>query len=119
MDNVKRFFEKVQADAGIQGKLKAMQEKTQEEAIAATIALAKENGFEISQEDLLAYARGVQEAIGKNRELDEAELEAVAGGSYQNWLIGSLMILFCVVSLSDGSECKLNTNEVYRPKGNN
>lgn len=101
MENIKQFFEKVQADAGLQEKLKALQEKTQEEAVDAVIALAGENGFEATREGLMEYIKAAGKAVNENAELDDAELDAVAGGASDGWIIGSAFTLgfACLVSL--------------------
>jgi len=65
---LKAFLEAVKADAALSEKLKAATDAD------AAVAIAKEAGFEISAEVLVAgLNRGV-------RQLSDAELEAVAGG---------------------------------------
>ena len=76
MEKVKKFYEKAMADVNLQDKLKGFKGLEKEKAIEAIIALAKENGFEFSKEDHLAFSN-VQKGAG---ELNEADLDAVAGG---------------------------------------
>ncbi len=101
MENVKRFLEKVQTDAALQEKLKAMQGKPQVEVITAIMALAKENGFEITKEDLQKYVEAAAKAsAAQNGELNEAELDAVAGGGLGEWIGYSVLSfgVFCAGS---------------------
>ena len=68
-EQLKAFLEAVKADAALSEKLKAATDAD------AAVAIAKEAGFEISAEVLVA---------GLNRqseEISDAELEAVAGGT--------------------------------------
>ncbi len=118
MENIKLFFEKIQADAKLQEKLKALQEKTQEETVDAVVALAKESGYEVTREDLMEYMKAAGKAVNENAELEDAELDAVAGGGYNDWVIvsGFSLGLGCLVSLAIGGKCKLN-KEPYTDDG--
>ncbi len=75
-DQLKAFWEAVEADAGLKDKLKAAVEgeiDTPDE-IAAVLAIAKEAGFTITAADLLRNQ--AQDIL----ELSDEELEGVAGG---------------------------------------
>jgi predicted ribosomally synthesized peptide with nif11-like leader len=65
-DQLKAFLEAVNADAGLQEKLKGAAD------LDAFVAMAKDAGFDVSKADWLKH----QEI----QELSEAELEGVAGG---------------------------------------
>lgn len=101
MESIKQFFEKVQADAELQEKLKALQGKTQEEVVDAVVVLANKYGFEITKGDFLKYVEAAKAFAAQNGELNEAELDAVAGGGLPEWLIMSVgsIGLACAASL--------------------
>ncbi len=74
--NVKAFFEKVEGDKGLQGKLKTSAEKykAQEDvAMADLVKIAAEAGFKFTASDCAEARKQVVE------ELSEDELKAVAG----------------------------------------
>lgn len=100
MDNMVRFYEKVQTDKGLQQKIKEMKDMGQEEAIAAILALAKENGFEINREGFNKYMETAAKSAAKNGELAEAELDSVAGGGTGEWVAYSIFSfgMFCAAS---------------------
>jgi predicted ribosomally synthesized peptide with nif11-like leader len=100
MENIKLFFEKVYADADLQEKLKAMQGMAQDEAMEAVAVLARENNFKITKEDLLKYADAAKESTMKSGELNEAELDAVAGGGPVEWILMTAGFgIGCIASL--------------------
>ena len=78
-EQLKAFLEKVKADTSLQEKLKAAADSD------AVLAIAKEEGFSISIDDIKAQQSG----------LSDKELENVAGGAggfdtkklWYNWLI--------------------------------
>ncbi len=100
MDNIARFYEKVQMDKGLQQKIKEMKGMGQEDTITAIIALAKENGLEISREDFLNYMEAAAKSAVKNGELDETDLDAVAGGGTGEWVAYSIFSfgIYCAAS---------------------
>ncbi len=65
-EQLKAFWEAVQADAGLQEKLSAVKDA------AAIVAIAKDAGFEISTEELNKA----------QAELSDEELSGVSGGAY-------------------------------------
>jgi predicted ribosomally synthesized peptide with nif11-like leader len=111
VNNINQFFEKLQADSKLQEKLQAIQGKTQEEVMEAVIALAKENHFEVTKEDFLKATDAAKEAAPENIELDEAELDAVAGGGAVEWGVASVASfgIACLVSMARGNRCSLDT----------
>ena len=66
-EQLKAFWEAVQADAGLQEKLKAAADAN------AVAAIAKEAGFSICADDL-------KNALNAQSEISDEELEGVAGG---------------------------------------
>ncbi len=101
MEKIGLFFEKVQTDVELQEKLRALQGKTQDEAVDTVVALALENGFEVTRDDFLRFVETAKASAAKNGELNEAELDAVAGGGLPEWVIMSVgsMGLGCAASL--------------------
>jgi predicted ribosomally synthesized peptide with nif11-like leader len=68
-EQLKAFLEAVKADAGLQEKLKGAAD------LDAAVALAKEEGFDVSKADWLKYQ------AGQILELSDEELEGVSGGA--------------------------------------
>lgn len=73
-ENLKKFLDLIENDKELEAKAIACNEAGPDGAIAATIALAKEYGIELTEADFEAKA---ETASG---ELDDDELDAVAGG---------------------------------------
>ncbi len=71
VENIKAFNEKINASADLQKKFKETGGDAEK-----YIALAKENGFEISKADIEAY----KESLKPEGELSEEQLSDVAGG---------------------------------------
>ena len=67
-EQLKAFLEKVQGDTSLQEKLKAAADSV------AVLAIAKENGFDLSADDLKKA----------QSDIEDAELEGAAGGQ-QPW----------------------------------
>jgi predicted ribosomally synthesized peptide with nif11-like leader len=70
-EQLKAFLEKVKADTSLQEKLKAAADSD------AVLAIAKEEGFSISIDDIKA----------QQSELSEEELEGVTGGCAYSWVV--------------------------------
>lgn len=75
-----KFYEKVKNDVELQDKIMHMGVKTAEEALEAVTKLANSSGFDFGREDLDAYARQIVKQFDKDGELNEADLDSVAGG---------------------------------------
>jgi predicted ribosomally synthesized peptide with nif11-like leader len=72
-DNLKALIEKVSTDEELKKKVDALKElKDEKEIIAATIKIAGEYGIVITEDDF----------VPKDGEVDDNELNSVAGGSY-------------------------------------
>ncbi len=78
VENIKAFNEKINASEDLQKKFKETAGDAEK-----YIALAKENGFEISNADIEAY----KESVKPEGELTEDQLSDVAGG-----LVSSLSV---------------------------
>ena len=79
-ENVKKFFEEVSKNEGLQKQLKEATEKPSAEVqkaleaqSAAVVEVAKKAGFDFTAQEMLEQAAG-------NQKLDQGELDAVAGG---------------------------------------
>lgn len=70
-ENMKRFLELVSGSEELRERLEAWNRLTGTEAEDRVIALAAENGIHLTKEDFT-----------DNREIDDDELDAVAGGMY-------------------------------------
>ena len=71
-ENLKKFLELVSKDETLKKKVLDCNEMEKEDAIRASIALAKEVGIELSEADFSVKETG--------KELLDDEMEAVAGG---------------------------------------
>ncbi len=73
-EQLKALWEAVQADAGLEEKLKSA------ENLDAAVELAKQAGFDVTKADLLKYQ--AQQTV----ELSDEELDNVAGGMDFGWV---------------------------------
>ncbi|HWR54982.1 MAG TPA: Nif11-like leader peptide family natural product precursor [Negativicutes bacterium] len=69
----KAFGKKISEDQALKQKFK----EVGPENLAGVIALAKENGFDVTEADFLAAAK----ELDASKELSDADLEKVAGGN--------------------------------------
>jgi predicted ribosomally synthesized peptide with nif11-like leader len=76
-EQLSALFAKLKEDAGLQQKLKAAAD------LDTAMAIVKEAGFDVSKADWLRY----QEQ--QSHELNDSELESVAGSKSSNWEGGS------------------------------
>ena len=75
IDDLKAFFAKLETDADLQAKARALQGSAADERVAGLCALAADAGFTVTAEDLKSAAAGSAAA-----ELDDQSLRAVVGG---------------------------------------
>ncbi len=100
IEEIGKFYEKVKNNAELQDKIMHMGAKTAEEALEVVTKIAYSDGFAFTKEELNAYAQQAVKKLAKEGELDEADLDAVAGGGTNEW------VLFSV--LSAGISCGLS-----------
>ncbi|SFG13340.1 Nitrogen fixation protein of unknown function [Desulfotomaculum arcticum] len=106
-ENIKKFYEAVAADEGLRTKLNDLNKQYQGEAMdeekkAALVEklilpIAAEMGLDFTLEELRQYVEDMGQA-NVNRELDNNELDAVAGGAIGACLLVGVqvgMIGFC------------------------
>ena len=74
-ENLKKFLELVASNKELEAKVMACNDLSADEAKAAMIRLAKENGIELTVSDF------EKKAAPANCELNDDELDAVAGGA--------------------------------------
>jgi len=78
------FYQKLQSDTKLQADLQRIQAAHPDggdEATKALIALARKQGFELSESDMQAFMKSEAEAqAAGGAELSDEQLEAVAGG---------------------------------------
>ena len=74
-ENLKKFLDMLASDKELEAKALACNELGEEKGKEAMLALAKECGFELSAADF------EEKAESTSRELDDDELDAVAGGA--------------------------------------
>lgn len=88
--NVELFFRKINEDAALQEKIKHLFAANRENVLAGFVALGAEIGCNFSAEEIQQYMREIQQQEEQQGELDEAELEAVAGGNTGLWIVTSI-----------------------------
>ena len=100
MEKMKELFEKVSKDATLQEKYSVIMkdaEKAGEDVKKKLAAFAKEEGYDITFEEMQAFFK---ELTNKNKgELSDAELDMVAGGKGG---VGKALIFVSVASLGLG-----------------
>jgi predicted ribosomally synthesized peptide with nif11-like leader len=94
LDALKDFGKKVMEDADLKAKAK----KVGMENVDGIIALAKENGFDISKEDFIAAAKEAQ----SSDELNEDDLEKIAGGVATSTAAAAVGVAAAVVGAAAG-----------------
>lgn len=99
-ENVKLFLQKVSEDVQLQQKVKGLYAENQENIQESIVKLGIENGYDFSKEDMQQLAQETAAALQQNGELDDAQLEAVAGG--RGFGVGDL-IFISIMSL--GTAC--------------
>jgi predicted ribosomally synthesized peptide with nif11-like leader len=87
-EQLSALLAKLKEDAGLQEKLKGAAD------LDAVVALAKEEGFDVSKADWLKYQ------ANQTLELSDEELERVSGGG--TWLCTALLLCPVVLALSVG-----------------
>ena len=94
VENVKAFFDKVEEDKGLQGKVKALAEKRKaqdEETASEIVNIAAETGLDFTADHLAEARKGIVE------DLSEDELRSVAGGRVGYSCTGILMKEACQI----------------------
>lgn len=84
-ENVKLFMEKMQTSEELQEKVKELYSKNRTSFQEGIIKLGTESGCEFSAEDLQQLAEIKAEALHQHGELDDSQLENVAGGYGNLW----------------------------------
>ena len=90
MENARGFYEKVSVDKVLQQKIGELIKKDPKKIGAVIIKTAKENGFEFSEEEMKAFIAEKAKTVKPARELNDSELESVAGGGKTDWVVESI-----------------------------
>jgi len=107
MNQMEELYRKVADDAGLQAKLaKAMKDAEKAGEFAAKqnlTAFAKDAGYDIKVEEMQTFFKDLAEK--ENEELSDTELDMVAGGKSQGYLVASIMSLgfACAIASIVGS----------------
>jgi predicted ribosomally synthesized peptide with nif11-like leader len=110
IDNARKFYEKVKTDQGLQQKIGEQAKEKPAEMEAIIIKVAGDNGFKFNAEEMKTI---IAEVAPKGGELNNAELEMVAGGSKYNWATTSILTfgIGCAISgalnatIAKGDDC--------------
>lgn len=89
-ENAEKFYEKVQADQGLQQKIGELAKENPQGITTVIINTAKENGYEFNEAEMKAFIAEEAKKVNFSGELDDTELESVAGGGKWAWAIASL-----------------------------
>jgi len=81
LENVKLFLEEVKESKELQEKLRALPADDVETAVNRCVAIAVEEGFEFTAQELKQVMNESAEKA-KEEELSDAELEDVSGGGF-------------------------------------
>lgn len=100
IDNVKMFFKKIGEDQELLDKVKGLHDEHQENLRASLVKLGADAGYPFDTEDLERFRQEIMADTGLNEELDDAQLEAVAGGSEELWIFISVTTLGIVCAFS-------------------
>lgn len=91
MENAKAFYEKVTADQGLQQKIGGLAKEDPKGIEGIILKVAKENGFEFTAEEMKAFTAEKAKTASPTGELNDSELEAVAGGKLVDWIMASAL----------------------------
>lgn len=91
VENVKQFLLKVQEDKEVQTRLASLHATSQEEIMKGLIDLAAELGYSFNETDLQRMIAEVSSNMEQTTELEEKELEAIAGGRTEKWIAVSIV----------------------------
>lgn len=118
MENAKTFYEKVKVDEGLQQRIGQLAKEDPKGIGAVIIRTAKENGFDFSEEELKVFIEERAKTINSNGELNDSELESVAGGKLIHWIILSIGTfgLYCAASGIDNAVHNNCTLDDENPK---
>lgn len=104
IENAKAFYEKVKGDQSLQQTIVELVKEKPAELESIIIKVAGENGFQFTKEQLQTV---IAETTPETGELNEAELETVAGGVTKGGYIAISIVsglLGCIIaSASDKS----------------
>jgi predicted ribosomally synthesized peptide with nif11-like leader len=89
IENVKSFFDRLKEDENLQQHFKELSVSTVENCMQTFVEIANSHGFSFERKDLEAYFSEAAKNFSSAVELNDEELEAVAGGSWVNWAIMS------------------------------
>lgn len=80
-ENIALFYEKVEQDDRLQEQVASMIKEEQSKLNEQVVNIASENGFTFSNEDVQQFIKQSLHSHRADGELDDGELEHVAGGS--------------------------------------
>ena len=89
-EHVRTFFKKVEEDENLSDRYKSLlrgmatSEVDEEDALKEVVQFASQNGYEFTSEDVKLVAESMQ-----SEELSDEELDAVAGGGWGAFLVGT------------------------------
>ncbi|MDD3654381.1 MAG: Nif11-like leader peptide family RiPP precursor [Desulfotomaculaceae bacterium] len=86
MENIKNFFARVRENENLQQQFKELASTSAENYMQALVEIAHAQGFSFEKNDLEAYFSGAAKNLNSAEELNEADLDAVAGGGLFDWI---------------------------------
>ncbi|MCL2249251.1 MAG: hypothetical protein FWC13_08265 [Oscillospiraceae bacterium] len=106
MSNIQKFYEAFEKDKTLQEKAQKLNEKygdknlSEEEMLTETIRFAKAEGYSFTEAELEEYMKAKKSEMGG--EIDESELEAVAGGVIRGVNVPDDATGFCICTFAGG-----------------
>lgn len=98
-ENVRQFFNKAEEDLRLQKALKEIIVEGDQHGLAQVVKLGAETGFTFNESALREIIAETVASIEQNGELNDSELEAVAGGNQKYWdELSKIQYTLCVHS---------------------
>lgn len=110
MENAGAFYKKVKGDRELQQKIGELAKENPTGIETIIIKVAEENGFQFTLEEMRAFINELAAAEPKSGELNDAELEAVAGGNKLDTIEGTIALsavtlgIGCIVSAANNDK---------------
>lgn len=93
IENAKGFYEKVISDQSLQQKISKLAQENHQGVEAEIIKIAGAQGFEFTEAEMKSFTTEKTKAVKSSGELNENELEMVAGGKGDGATFESVMAL--------------------------
>lgn len=120
LQNIQALLEKAWSDPELQDKIRQSAAEQMDRYLEALVAIGAEAGYPFSKEELLNAAKAASSRnAGNPDELDDTQLESVAGGISGDVIAYSIGSLFwgCLDSLLRGCDLEEEAKKANQPPG--